>query len=386
MKNLNLFLPFLLSFVLVFSACTKDQKVADISSPPQLPSEAFSYNIDEEIPQHISFGNGISALNDDVVTLGRVLFYDTKLSATNRISCASCHLQEAGFSDPQQFSLGFTNQPTTRNAMPIANLIFSRDFFWDLRASSLEELVSEPIENHIEMGMENIDVLAEKLATVSFYPELFEKAYGDEDITPDRISEAVADFMKSITSFDSKYDQGIAINFENFSPLEKLGKTVFFVKGDCASCHSDPLFAPSWGGASANIGLDLVYDDPGISSTFEQVLTANGQIITIENPLGEINSGRFKIPSLRNIELTGPYMHDGRFNTLEEVVEHYNSGIKNHPELSWHFKDFNNDTQGLEPRRLNLTDLEKQGLVAFLKTLSGESFRTDERFSDPFLR
>ncbi len=385
MKNSSSFFPFFLCFFLVFSACTKDQKVADVTSPPQLPSQAFTYNNTDNFPQGV-FDSEIHNLNNEVATLGRVLFYDPKLSATNRISCASCHLQAAGFSDTDQFSLGFTNQATPRNAMPIANLAFNRGFFWDLRVSTLEDLVSQPIENHIEMGMETIDVLTEKLATVDFYPALFEKAYGSDEITSEGISRAVSDFMKSITSFDSKYDQGLENNFSSFSPLENLGKTVFFEKANCSGCHVAPLFSPSWANASANIGLDMVYEDPGVSSTLTQVVTADGQVLFVENPLGNINSGEFKIPSLRNIALTAPYMHDGRFNTLEEVVEHYNSGIKNHPQLSWHFRDFDQDTQTAHPRRLNLTDLEKEALVAFLKTLSGESFRTDEKFSDPFLR
>ncbi|MFT4663975.1 MAG: cytochrome c peroxidase [Polaribacter sp.] len=210
--------------------------------------------------------------------------------------------------------------------------------------------------------------------------------YGIDEMTPEGISIAVSEFIQSITSFDSKYDQGVDNNFSNFSPLESLGKAVFFEKANCSGCHVDPLFSPSWGGASANIGLDLIYEDPGVSSTFTQVVTEDGQLIFVENPLGIINSGQFKIPSLRNIGLTAPYMHDGPFGTLEEVVEHYNSGIKNHPQLSWHFKSFDQTTGNVQPQRMNLTELEKEGLVAFLKTLSGESFRTDEKFSDPFLR
>ena len=153
--------------------------------------------------------------------------------------------------------------------------------------------------------------------------------------------------------------------------MEELGRTVFLGKGGCASCHNEPIFDSRWPGAT-NIGLDLDYEDPGMGG------------LNTTTPNNLVSNGFFKIPSLRNIAITPPYMHDGRFNTLEDVIDHYNEGIQNHPSLDWRLRNFNQVTGETSPKRLHLEELEKMALVAFLNTLTDDSYVHDERFSNPF--
>ncbi len=361
---------------LVLIACAKEDTAStDVLVPPTLPDEVYDYtSVDLSMHPDLGFGNSSQFLENQVsdqgATLGRVLFYDTKLSATNRISCGSCHLQQAGFSDMNKFSPGFNNQVTTRNSMSISNLVFMNSFFWDNRIDNLEDLVLMPIQNHIEMGMEDIDILVEKLSAVSYYDPLFENAFGSPQITSEKISSAVAQFLKSMVSLNAKYDEGRSENFNNFTPMEQLGRTIFLGKASCGNCHNEPTFDSRWGGIAANIGLDLHYDDPGMGALSNSPF--NGA------------TGFFKIPSLRNIELTAPYMHDGRFNTLEEVVNHYNEGIQNHPFLDWRLSDTDPVTGERTAKKLGLDELEKMALVAFLKTLTDDSYLHDVRFSNPF--
>ncbi|MBK8568252.1 MAG: hypothetical protein IPN76_34340 [Saprospiraceae bacterium] len=273
-------------------------------------------------------------------------------SRNNRISCGSCHLQSKGFSDPAQFSTGHEFGMTTRNSMALSNVSLLRSYFWDSRASDLEKQVLMPVENHVEMGIEYLEKLPKKLAAVDYYAPLFEAAFGDPTVTEERIRYALAQFLRTMVSGQSKFDEGATTGFVNFTPLEKMGMELFTAidsKAKCGNCHSGELFNASWG--LQDIGLDA-------------------------NPAD--NAGLFKVPSLRNIAVTTPYMHDGRFKTLEEVVDHYDHGIQLSPRLSWHLRDYNG------PIRLNLNDLEKKALVAFLKTLTDEQFLKDPKYSDPF--
>lgn len=246
-------------------------------------------------------------------------------------------------------------------------------FFWDERASTLEEQVLMPFQDPVEMGM-TLEQVVSKVREQPYYPELFANAFGSQEVNADRISKALAQFVRSIVSYSSKYDQGRALaatpgaNFQNFTAQENLGKNIFFQTipnggGACFGCHTTEAFISANPGPQNN-GLDA-------ASTTD--LGAGG---VFNNP---IFVGRFKTTSLRNIELTAPYMHDGRFKTLEEVVEHYNSGIKNHPTLSPALTDANGN-----PVRLNLTTTQKSALVAFLKTLTDNSVSTDPKWSDPF--
>lgn len=317
--------------------------------------------------------------------LGRVLFYDKNLSINNNIACGSCHLQTKAFADGQKSSLGFSRELTPRNSMAILNVADNNNMFWDSRNSSPFDMSLKPIFNHLEMGMESDEMLEEKLQGVEYYPSMFEEAFGSTEVSKENIAKAITHFISSIYSKNSKFDMEQRNNFAGFSPLEKLGKSLFESdRMQCNSCHnvSSNFAAPDFPGGSygssgrnsggiqthnnnqnatndgprgtTNIGLDLVYEDQGLKG------------------------GQFKIPSLRNIALTGPYMHDGRFATLSDVINHYSNGIKNHPNLDPKFR-FNGNAI-----KMNITEDEKTALIAFLNTLTDPNLLQDTRYSDPF--
>lgn len=377
---------------MLFVAC-KDEEATPIQSgdaqydileqTPNLPAEHLNYaNIN--LPGYLNTPpvNGQdnepnnNAVTDAGATLGRVLFYDKNMSANNATACASCHLQAHGFSDPNTFSTGHKGGLTPRNSMGLINARYytNASFFWDERAISLEAQTLMPIQDEIEMGMK-LDELVEKLSMIDYYKPLFNAAFGDEEITADRVSKALSQFVRSMVSVNSKYDRGRStlgngpqapdVVFANFSAEENRGKEIFFDPnlGGCAACHGTETFvAPGL----RNNGLELNYSDQGAGGV---------------SGLGRDNA-LFKSPSLKSIALTAPYMHDGRFKTLEEVVEHYNSGVQPHPNLSPPLR-----LPGPGPiqvRRLNLTASDKAALVAFLKTLTDDRLLTDERFADPF--
>jgi cytochrome c peroxidase len=300
-------------------------------------------------------------------TLGRALFHDKRLSANQTISCSSCHQAAHGFSDPRRFSVGFEGGLTGRNSMGLTNAKYylRENFFWDERAATLEDQVLQPIQNSVEMGM-TLDLLVTRLAAEPFYAELFADAFGDASVTSDRISKALAQFVRSIASGRSKYDQGVTSGFSNFTAQENQGRNIFNGIGNCNACHGSDNFVP--GNLIFNNGLENPYLDKGVGA-----ISGRTQ-----------DEGLFKVPSLRNIELTAPYMHDGRFATLEQVVDFYNNGVVNHPNLSPPLRNPPGSPGAGLPRRLNLTNAQKAALVAFLKTLTDTSVTTDEKFQDPF--
>ena len=302
--------------------------------------------------------------------LGRVLFYDKRLSANQTISCSSCHQAEHGFSDPRQFSVGFDGGLTGRNSMGLTNARYylRENFFWDERAATLEDQVLMPIQNGVEMGM-TLDLLVQRVDAEPFYDELFTAAFGTPEVNSTRISRALAQFVRSIVSGSSKYDTGVPLGFSNFTAQENQGRQIFQGPvGGCATCHGSDNFVP--GNNIFNNGLENPYVDKGV-----------GEVTGLAS-----DEGFFKVPSLRNIELTAPYMHDGRFATLEQVVEFYNSGVVNHPNLSPQLRVLPGPgvPQPPPPRRLNLTDAQKAALVAFLKTLTDTSVTNHPKYSDPF--
>src|SRR6185436_14538766 len=260
---------------------------------------------------------GTNVTSDIGATLGRVLFYDKRLSFNQTIACASCHQREHGFSDPRKFSVGFNGGLTGRNSMGLTHARWyqRRHFFWDERANTLEDQVLMPIQNSVEMGM-TLAALTNRLAAEPYYTNLFAATFGTPAVTSDRISRALAQFVRSIISTKSKYDTGVSNTFVNFTPQENQGRQIFFGNGGCATCHGTDNFTP--GPPLNNNGLEFPYVDLGVGA-----ITSDPR-----------DNGKFKVPSLRNIELTAPYMHDGRFSTLEEVVEFYNSGVVDNPNLS----------------------------------------------------
>ncbi len=293
-------------------------------------------------------------------TLGRVLFYDVRLSQNEAVSCASCHRQEHGFSDPERLSAGFEGEPTARNSMGLAFSRYYRSgrFFWDERAETLEHQVLLPIEDLTEMGM-TLDQVRARLEATDFYPGLFADAFGTPEVTPERVSRALAQFVRSIVAPNSKYDAARQAQggppgqpLAGLTAQENEGLRIFFGRGRCAQCHRGDLFV---GDQARNNGLDAAPTDPG----------AGG--------------GRFKTGSLRNVALTAPYMHDGRFATLADVVRHYAGGIRDSPDLD----DRLRGPDG-RPILLQLTASDQAAVVAFLETLTDETLATDPRWSDPF--
>lgn len=378
----------ILTFGLI--SCSDDDNYVPIeNSVINLPEEPFDY-INLNLPSHFTNNvagqplptsiNGLdntpndNPITNEGATLGRVLFYDKSLSANGTIACASCHKQDKGFSDDAVLSVGFDGGLTGRHSMTLINSRFYQRgrFFWDERANTLEEQVLQPFQDPVEMGM-TLEQVVSAVQEQDFYPELFESAFDSQEINSDRISKALSQFVRSIVSHSSKYDEGRAIsaspgaNFTNFTDEENLGKNLFFQTipnggGACFGCHTTEAFVSANPGPQNN-GLDLITTDLGAGAVFN-------------NPIFE---SRFKTTTLRNIELTAPYMHDGRFATLEEVVEHYNSGIQAHPTLSPALTDDNGN-----PVQLNFTDAEKAALVAFLKTLTDNTISAQEKWSDPF--
>ena len=340
---------------------------------PALPVVKFNYE-NQDLPLHFTDPNhplgdlpienntpANNPLTDAGATLGRVLFYDKRLSLTDTISCSSCHIQANGFSDPETLSVGFQGGLTDRHSMGLANAAYYQRgrFFWDERAATLEDQVLEPIENVVEMGSE-LNALVGELSGTTFYAALFEEAFGTSDITSERMSLALAQFVRSLKSYESKYDAGVATNFSNFTAQEAQGHRLFSNNAPgngrsvgCNRCHEK---AAQVGDNIRNNGLDLdTSSDQGAGN------------------------GRFKVASLRNIAVRAPFMHDGRFNTLEEVIEFYNSGVQAHPNLD------NRLIQNGNPRLLNLTEAEKTAMVVFLNTLTDNEFISDEKFSNPFV-
>ena len=385
------FFASLFTLFISLTSCDNDdyQPVDDTAEVLNLPAVSFDYE-NLNLPNHFTIdapGPLPTAINDidntpinnpvtDAgATLGRVLFYDKKLSANGTIACASCHIQEKGFSDDAVLSVGFDGGLTRRHSMTLINARYYQRgrFFWDERAGTLEEQVLEPFQDPVEMGM-TLDEIVSTIESQTYYNDLFESAFGTDEVTTDRVSRALSQFVRSIVSYSSKYDEGRAqLNspigmFSNYTSQENMGKNLFFRSiqnggGACFNCHTKEVFVNSNPGPLNN-GLDAMSTtDLGAGEVFP-------------NPNFE---GRFKTTSLRNIELTAPYMHDGRFATLEEVVEHYNSGIQNHPNLAQGLRGPNGN-----PVQLNFTDVEKAALVAFLKTLTDASIATEEKWSDPF--
>lgn len=360
---------------------TPNPPVDPVAAVLNLPSTPFSYAV-TGMPAYLSSPNILGQINtpqnnpitDNGATLGRVLFYDKNLSFNNTISCASCHKQVSAFSDVTAKSNGFNGGLTGRNSMSLVDAMYYPNgrFFWDQRAATLEDQVLMPIQDQVEMGM-NLSGLVTKLKGLPYYPPLFQKAFGDTNINSTRIAAALAQFVRSIVSFRSKYDAGRSTlpaapapppnaPFPNFTAQENRGKEVFLVPtlGGCAACHGTETFtAPQ----EKNNGLDLTTIDRGFGAV-------------VNNPALDAT---FKVTTLRNVELTAPYMHDGRFATLEQVVEHYSSGVRNHPNLSPQLRLPN----GM-PRLANLSSADKAALVAFLKTLTDNTVATEVKYSNPF--
>ncbi len=355
-----------------------EEEVVENTDGLNLPATTFDYvsYADTNLPDHFKTGIDTVISQDNTpannpitnagATLGRVLFYDKALSINDAISCAGCHQQSTGFSDTAVLSEGFQGGLTGRHSMSLSNNRFyqSGHFFWDERADTLEDQVLMPIQDSTEMGM-TLDVLVLKLAEISYYPALFTAAFGSDEITSARIALALAQFNRAMVSYQSPYDAALATATQTndlshaLTVNEEAGRKLFESPPPegglgCGGCHKTAVQVTD---KAHNIGLDLTTIDAGAGN------------------------GEFKVPSLRNVELSPPYMHDGRLATLADVIEHYNSGVQNHPILA----DALKDPMTGQPSQLNLSDLQKQQLEDFLHTLTDDAFISSELFSDPFI-
>ncbi len=296
-------------------------------------------------------------LTKEGVALGRRLFYDKRLSTNNTLSCGSCHQQKHAFADNRQFSLGVHDSLGIINTMPLFNMGWARSFFWDGREPSLREQVNEPVINRIEMASTWGGVL-QKLQQDKDYPKMFKKVFGTDQITSALVAKALTQFELTLVSFNTRFDKyyfdGQA---DVLTPQEERGLDIFFGYGGCNHCHSDVLLTDNF---FRNNGLDLK-PQPGLYNTTGK----------------ETDRGRVKVPSLRNIALTAPYMHDGRFKTLDEVLDFYSTGIQQKsPNIDEHMVPFG--------KGLYLTSDQKADVIAFLHTLTDSSFIANPAFSDPF--
>jgi cytochrome c peroxidase len=359
MKKANFIL---LIFYFALLSCTKDRIFQEESMTPyelKIPSHFPDMPIPTDNPMTV-----------EGVELGRKLFYDKILSQDYSISCGSCHQPNSSFSDPNQFSAGVNGSLGNRQSMALVNLGWQTSYFWDGRAQTLEEQILEPVPNPIEMHLLWQDAIS-RLKTHDEYPLLFLKAFGEEEITKEKTAKAIAQFIRTMISGNSKYD--VMYKFQNSLPLsvsdqellsevtaeEWAGMDLFFslTGGDCVHCHNGPLMHVN---IFANNGLDQNFEDQG-----RYLVTGNTNDI-----------GKFKVPTLRNIEYSAPYMHDGRFETLDEVIMHYSFGIQNSPTLDPMIEFA---SQG----GVQLDLQERELIITFLKTFTDLTFINNPEFRQP---
>lgn len=304
------------------------------------------------------------------VALGRRLFYETQLSLDNSISCASCHSPANAFSDPNQFSTGVNGTVGNRQSMALFNLGWQKFFFWDGRAKSLEEQILEPVPNPIEMHLEWTEALSRLQADLTYRNDFY-RVFNESGITKEKVAKVIAQFLRTLISADSKYDvmykyiNSIPLTaketqvYQQVTPEEWAGYDLFqsLNGADCFHCHNGPLMQVE---KFSNNGLDANFTDLG-----RELVTKNSN-----------DRGKFKVPSLRNIAYSAPYMHDGRFETLDEVIEHYSSGIQHSTTID-PLIEFAN--QG----GVQLDALQKSMLKKFLLTMSDPNFIQNPAFQKP---
>jgi cytochrome c peroxidase len=337
---------------------------------PTLPTTPYGYSdASAPLPEHFLTainGESVAAhdntpadnpITDPGAALGRVLFYDPRLSANDRLSCAGCHNPALGFSDAPARSAGFAGGLTRRHSPGLANGRFYQRgrSFWDERAPTLEAQALMPIQDADEMGLQ-LDDLTAKLEATPYYPPLFDAAFGTPEVSSDRVSRAVAQFMRSLVSGNSRYDQGVAAggapDFGGVLTAQEIEGEALFRSTGCAACHTTVAQVSD---SIHNIGLDAVSADTGAGRS------------------------AFKAPSLRNVAVRPRFMHDGRFTGLDQVIDFFNAGVRPNPDLDPRLKAADGS-----PKQLSLTSDQKAALVAFLGTLTDSTFLTSPRFANPF--
>ncbi|WP_199851566.1 cytochrome-c peroxidase [Brumimicrobium mesophilum] len=352
---------FIVLLALLTFSCKKNE--VDMAITPyelKIPSHFPAMPIPEDNPMSV-----------EGVELGRRLFYDTRLSLDNSISCASCHNQANGFSDPQTFSTGVNGEIGKRQSMALVNLGWQSAYFWDGRVETLEEQVLHPVSDPLEMN-QSWDATAQKLNSVEEYQNEFYRVFEVVDFDSTHIAKAISQFLRTLISSQSKYDvmykyqNGLSLNafeqnlYSQITNEEWAGMDLFFslTNGDCLHCHNGPLMEIQ--GLFSNNGLDNTFPDIG-----RMAVTGNSSDL-----------GKFKVPSLRNIEFTAPYMHDGRFSNLDEVINHYSFGIVESPTIDPLIEFAHQGGVQL--------DAQEHGLIkSFLKTFTDENFLNNPDFKDP---
>ena len=359
-NNLGLFA---LCGLLVMGSCKKDPEELTTISLDETP---YVMNIGDFPAPIIASDNKLTVQG---VKLGRMLFYETALSKDGTMACASCHRQKHAFSDTNAFSIGVEGLPGKRQAMAVINMAWNtNEFFWDGRAHLLRDQSILPIQDKLEMN-ETLENVVSKLSSKKNYKDQFKRTFGSEEITSHKVSLALEQFMNSIVSVDSKYDKFLR-GTATLTASEERGRVLYFAEyneffpntsgADCAHCHSPTNFSNN---QYMNNGLDT---DASLKDDGRENATKNA-----------MDKGKMKVPSLRNIALTTPYMHDGRFTTLEEVVGHYNNGLQVSTTLDPALASTMNTGLRLDAK-------DEADLVAFLKTFTDQTFLNNKEYSDPF--
>jgi cytochrome c peroxidase len=391
MNKISALASVLITIITIAVGCTKNNTdsytAVNAKFSGRINLNSLANYANQTKPAYITRDNtAANAISNAKATLGRVLFYDKQLSIDNSVSCASCHKQSFAFGDTAIASKGVAGGVTTRHSMRLVNARFGNEakFFWDERATSLENQTTQPIQNHVEMGFSGqngrpaISTLLTKLQGLDYYNELFKFAYGDVTISETRLQECLAQFVRSIQSFDSKFDAGRVLvaadnqPFPNFTVQENQGKDLFI---------TPPVFDATGNRVGGGLGCQGCHAAPEFD--IDPNSGNNGVIGILNAPGIDINITR--APSLRNLTNANgtpntPMMHTGNFATLQNVIGHYGS---------INLAPANNR---LDPRlrpngfgqQLNLTATEVQAVVAFIRTLTGSAVYTDARWSDPF--
>ena len=352
---------FTVLLIIAISACRKDPKIEPVTATPyvlEYPEIISDYLPPIQIPQQ-------NQMTQEGVELGRKLFFEERLSANNTQSCGSCHIPSASFSDTTALSTGIDGIAGTRNAMPIINLGWMNNLFWDGRASGIENQVFQPVTNPVEMHTTWPNV-ASKLQQDALYVALFEQAFGTDVIDSTLISRAISQFMRTLIAGNSPFDKYLKTGVSGWNATDEQaayeGFTIFMdeTKGDCFHCHGD-AYNPLW--------TDNQFHNNGLDTTF----TDNGRGDITGN---SFDNGKFKTPTLRNLIFTSPYMHDGRFETLQEVINHYSQGLVNSPTIDPLMKHIGTGGSQMNPG-------DKYKLYMFLISLSDSSFVNNPAFQDP---
>lgn len=349
-------------FLTIFNSCA-DEK-GTLEPEDKFETTPFELVMPSNLPPPIIPAD--NQLTVEGIALGKALFFEKMMSIDGTVSCGSCHSQKNAFTDKGKvFSEGIEGKIGDRNSMPIFNMFYhTKGFFWDGRAKLLRDQSLGPIENPLEMG-ETLENVILKLESTEKYRTMFYNAFGDSSVNSEKMSLAMEQFMLTLVSGDSKFDK-VQRGEATFTEAEERGKELFFTEfeensekrgADCFHCHGSADFSNH---EFMNNGLDT-----------ESEFTDLGRAKVTNRPT---DNAKFKTPSLRNVEVSGPYMHDGRFETLEEVIEHYNSGIKESPTLDVNMHSIKEG--------MNLTVQEKNDLIAFLKTLTDEVYLNNPEYQE----